>query len=67
MLIQIYPIPKLHKAHFPAIIVAPVASWVMRWPIDLVVLNSSSAQGKIFSTINGVQLTLSSAHSPKYC
>ena len=35
---------------------APVAQWGKRWTTDLAVPSSSPAQGKIFSTVNGVPL-----------
>ena len=46
---------------------AMVAQWIKRWPTDLAVQSSSSAQGKIFLTANRVplhSLSLSSAHHP---
>ena len=30
---------------------APVAQWVMRWPVDLAVLSSSPTQSEFFSSI----------------
>ena len=43
---------------------APVAQWVKRWPTDLAVSGSSSAQGEIFATLNGVPLQTAFHYHP---
>ena len=40
---------------------APVPQWMKRWPTDLAVPGSSSAQGETFLTVNG-GFSLSFAH-----